>query len=339
MASGTFDSNTPGVPAVTADNTAATGPGSNGIYSIATSAADSAVYGEHRGTGIGIFGRGGPNGGEGVFGQTASGYTGVYGKNQNTLVSRGVQYFGYGADGAYGVGSGDYISETTAHGSNLVFISQGPAPDLTNKLSEARQRGVKAVVALPLVLFDDGHLRTGWQDLWTANIKTPIVSNGFQDTVAAFYLRDEPYLNASNRDDLNAIRDVLNALKAQVNADFPGTPTATFLSQTEVFSKGLDGSYVSMFDWVGFDCYDTWSNAYGTPGGMPTLIRILRSWLRDDQRMICGTGGSFTTRPNVSGHVRFDAELDDRVQYQYVAAGSHVRCQVHCSSGVSLAKL
>jgi hypothetical protein len=86
MPVGNFSSNTPGVPAVTANATAATGPGSNGVYGVTSSAADSAVYGEHRGTGIGIFGRGGPNGGEGIFGQTANGFSGVYGKNQNTIV-------------------------------------------------------------------------------------------------------------------------------------------------------------------------------------------------------------------------------------------------------------
>jgi hypothetical protein len=44
--------------------------------------ADSAIYGEHQGNGIGVFGRGGLNGGEGVFGQTGSGSSGVHGKNE-----------------------------------------------------------------------------------------------------------------------------------------------------------------------------------------------------------------------------------------------------------------
>lgn len=83
MPSGNFDSKAPGVPAVIA-RAFAHGPGSNGVYGITSSEVDSAVYGEHAKTGIGVFGRGGPNGGEGVFGQTASGSSGVYGKNTNT---------------------------------------------------------------------------------------------------------------------------------------------------------------------------------------------------------------------------------------------------------------
>ena len=86
MAPGTFNSNIPGVPAVAADATAQ-GPGSNGVHAFTSSGVDSAVYGEHRATGVGVFGRGGPDGGEGVFGQTASGSSGVYGKNTNTLAT------------------------------------------------------------------------------------------------------------------------------------------------------------------------------------------------------------------------------------------------------------
>jgi hypothetical protein len=83
MPSGNFDSKAPGVPAVIA-RAFAHGPASNGVYGITSSEVDSAVYGEHAKTGIGVFARGGPNGGEGVFGQTASGSSGVYGKNTNT---------------------------------------------------------------------------------------------------------------------------------------------------------------------------------------------------------------------------------------------------------------
>ncbi|PZR80515.1 MAG: hypothetical protein DLM68_19495, partial [Hyphomicrobiales bacterium] len=151
MAAGNFDSNTPGVPAVTADNTAATGPGSNGVHALTSSPADSAVYGEHTGRGIGVFGRGGSDGGEGVFGQTASASSGIYGKNTSTVVSRSVEYFGYFADARSGVGTGNYISETTANGANLVVIDQGSVSDLTTKLSEARLRGAKAII-------DIGHL-------------------------------------------------------------------------------------------------------------------------------------------------------------------------------------
>lgn len=67
------------------------------------------------------------------------------------------------------------------------------------------------------------------------------------------------------------------------------------LAASEVLDSRLGPSYVAMFDWVGFDAYDTWGSGYGTPpsycitgayGGMCTLINKLRSWLSSSQRMI-----------------------------------------------------
>jgi hypothetical protein len=85
------------------------GPGSNGIHALTSSNPDSAVYGEHTGDGIGIFGRGGINAGEGVFGQSGTNSSGIYGKNAagGTGVSgesnSGIGVFGISASGDAGV--------------------------------------------------------------------------------------------------------------------------------------------------------------------------------------------------------------------------------------------
>ena len=71
-----FESDTLLTPAVLARATRP-GPGSNGVHGIAGSPVDSGIYGEHTNSGIGVFGRGGPAGGEGVFGQTASASSGA----------------------------------------------------------------------------------------------------------------------------------------------------------------------------------------------------------------------------------------------------------------------
>lgn len=93
---GNFNSSIAGTAAVTATATG-TGPGSNGVHGSTSSANDSAIYGEHTTGGIGVFGRGGPNGGEGVFGQTASNSSAVYGKNTGG---------GYGVSGESSQGFG-----------------------------------------------------------------------------------------------------------------------------------------------------------------------------------------------------------------------------------------
>jgi hypothetical protein len=95
---GNFESSTPGVAAVTAS---ASG-GSNGAHCMTSSDGDSALYGEHLGGGIGVFGRGGPTGGQGVFGQTNSSSSGVYGKN----TSNGAGVVGESAGGAGVLGVG-----------------------------------------------------------------------------------------------------------------------------------------------------------------------------------------------------------------------------------------
>jgi hypothetical protein len=117
----TFISNLAGVAAVTANTTAINGPGSNGVHSITSSDSDSAVYGEHTGGGIGVFGRGGPTGGEGVFGQTASGFSGVYGKN----TSSGAGVTGEAVSGSGIVGTGFSGVQGTSSEGGVGVIGRG----------------------------------------------------------------------------------------------------------------------------------------------------------------------------------------------------------------------
>ena len=99
---GRFESSTPGVAAVIA-NASGTSSGSNGVHCMTSSNSDSALYAEHLGNGIGVFGRGGQTaGGWGVFGQTNSSASGVYGKN--TSNGAGAVGESAGGTGVLGVG-------------------------------------------------------------------------------------------------------------------------------------------------------------------------------------------------------------------------------------------
>jgi hypothetical protein len=109
LAAGNFDSSTPGTPAVTGSATQ-----SNGVHGITTSNKDSAVYGEHAGDGIGVFGRGGASAGQGVFGQTGSSTSAVHGENtSNGAGVVGVSQSGFGVVGE--------------SGSNYAFRAEGSA--------------------------------------------------------------------------------------------------------------------------------------------------------------------------------------------------------------------
>jgi hypothetical protein len=200
-------------------------------------------------------------------------------------VYQGVEYFGPFASAFDGHGSGDHTAEVVANGSNLTWIATGSLSTLIAKLQSAQSAGAKAVVILNPWLFQ--HNGSGfvaspdWQAQW-ADVASTIKSAGYADTVAAFYPLDEPYLNAAPGTQA-AMRDALTSMAAAIRAEFPTTPVGTILSYVEL-QIGYGPSYVSMFDWVGFDCYGPWENCNGST--MYALIATLRSWLSPSQRMI-----------------------------------------------------
>jgi hypothetical protein len=119
----TFESDTASTAAVLALATKP-GPGSNGVHGITSSPADSGVYGEHSGRGIGVFGRGGPAGGEGVFGQTANASSGVYGKN--TAGGAGVTGESTTGDGVSGKSTAGFgVSGTSSQSHGVHGLSFG----------------------------------------------------------------------------------------------------------------------------------------------------------------------------------------------------------------------
>lgn len=101
----TFVSTVANTAAVTA-SARGTGPGSNGVHGTTSSNSDSAVYGEHASSGIGVFGRGGPAGGQGVFGQTDSTDSAVFGENRNAGASYDDLHASVGVTGVSEVGTG-----------------------------------------------------------------------------------------------------------------------------------------------------------------------------------------------------------------------------------------
>jgi F5/8 type C domain-containing protein len=201
-------------------------------------------------------------------------------------VQQGVEYFGPFASAFDGHGTGDYTAEVVAAGSNLTWIATGDLSTLTAKLQSAKNAGAKAVVFLSGFLFQSvgdnkSVARSDWQTQW-ANVAQVIKAAGQADTVAAFYPLDEPYTNAVTGTEA-AMRDALTSMAAAIRSEFPTTPVAAILAYKEI-QAGYGPSYVSMFDWVGFDCYGPWENCNGSP--MSALISTLRSWLSPSQRMI-----------------------------------------------------
>ena len=194
-------------------------------------------------------------------------------------VFQGVEYFGFYHDAVDHGDVGNYMAETAANGANLTWIGGETVARIAPKLTEASQRGLKAMVDIDnLIRKSDGTLMAQGAELdaiWNS-VRT-VVQQAPAGLVAGFYLRDEPYLGL---DDAlkNTMKSRLTAVRALIRRDFPSIPVAVIVSVPEL---SLDSSYFAMFDWVGYDCYQacTATNHRG-------YTDALRSKLTPSQRMI-----------------------------------------------------
>ena len=209
-------------------------------------------------------------------------------------VYQGVEYFGYYGDAITWV-DGDRIQDTTAAGANLVWVGDGAATwkqTYPQRLAEASARGAKVVLYLYYQLFkpDKSELldNNQWLQNW-AEIKT-IIAAAPPDSVAAFFLADEPYDWP-----ISAIHDfkpaTMSTVTTEIRRAFPTIPIAVTITPWTL--KQRDGTWVSMFDWVGFDCYGKWGdcyNYYGEPLGMQWSIDTLGTWLKPAQSRMAVVG-------------------------------------------------
>ena len=186
---------------------------------------------------------------------------------------QGVEYMGWYADNFE---DADHTAETTAAGANLVWIRQGSAAEYAPRLQEAAQHGAKAVVVLELLSDQStGTPWPNWVQLWADLVA--VVKAAPPNVVAAFVIHDEPYGWGYTQQTLTTMANV-------VRRDFPSIPILVILAPDTV-DQDVGPSAVSMFDWVGFDCYGPWTHCWGNHD-MDTMIARVRSWLTPRQRMI-----------------------------------------------------
>ncbi len=123
---------------------------------------------------------------------------------------------------------------------------------------------------------------------------TAIKRAGYEDTIAGFYLKDEPYQSLlGNQNAMNTAHNNLKTVASWVKADL-AKPVAVIISLPELHNATIGATqpsaYLSMFDWVGFDCYGLWTNCRGYP--MTSHIARLTDLLGPSQRMIAVPQGS-----------------------------------------------
>jgi hypothetical protein len=183
-------------------------------------------------------------------------------------VYQGVEYIGYFGDAFEWLG--DYIGETTASGTNLVWIAGTTSTDtFAARLQEATAHGAKAVLVLSTILFSGTTLRSDWQSRW-ATIAS-IVRAAPANSVAALYPVDEPIGPGYLLTDLTTVI-------SRVRQDFPTIPIGVIFSPGDMGSPA-GPSWAALFDWIGFDCYRADCD-------LQWYRDTLRSWQSGSQRLV-----------------------------------------------------
>jgi hypothetical protein len=182
-----------------------------------------------------------------------------------------VQYFGYDDVGPRSVNMFEKIASTNVTDTATI---QHEVQGLTDTFKWAMTSGQK-VWLRPYDLF----MASDYKDR-IDKVLVPAIQ-AYPNAVAAIYIADEPFGNGGNPGGYPAEKASLTAIHDELKNYLPNTPIATVLQATAV--DWLDKSYFAntMFDWVGFDCYDTWANC-----NMDSRNKVLRSNLSPDQRMI-----------------------------------------------------
>jgi len=181
----------------------------------------------------------------------------------------GQKYFGYYASEMDGIGVMSDIDELAGK-SNFVFIHSG---DMRALLAHCRETGMKAVVSLGWLTFDENmRLYPDWQDRLT--FATDIMDK-YQDVIIANYILDEPFMNGAKHGvSVDEMYQYLESVGQFFKARYPAMPLAVIFSGDEL-NKGF--RVPPSFDWFGMDCYDGFSSCGGR--SIPDFYQLIKNEL------------------------------------------------------------
>lgn len=182
-----------------------------------------------------------------------------------------LRYFGFYASA---MGHWNFTRDLAPFG-NLTWIHVGSSldpdaaiPGLIERLGEARDVGVQAVLSIEPILFSD---RRGTprpddevEDL-LIELRARIELEGLLDTVAMIYPKDEPFREFVRHRDPSFIEEYVTGevfeavhrdlvrVNERVRLVFPEKPIGVILSGYDLYHRFF--SIPENYDWVGFNCY------------------------------------------------------------------------------------
>jgi hypothetical protein len=193
-----------------------------------------------------------------------------------------IEYFGYYASAMSGVGTGNYIQETSSH-SNLVWIREFCGQSEVSKLQQARARGMKAVLDVGCNFFDFRTLKL----LPEKEIERRLAGlipriQPYLDTIAAFYPLDEPFhIGKKKGISYGYMGEQLRTVNRVLKSLFPTIPIAVIITTEAINSPEV--RVPENYDWVGFDCYGSWVQCQES-GSIPSLYARMLAKLKPHQK-------------------------------------------------------
>lgn len=212
-----------------------------------------------------------------------------------------VQYFGFYASA---MAHWNFTRELAPF-TNLTWIHVGSgdrpvdgARETVERLREAREAGVSAVLSLEPFLFADaeGTPRTDEDiEAFLVELRARIEEEGLLDTVVLLYPKDEPFREFRRARDpdfwsqyvtgdvYDDIFEDLSRVNAHLETVFPDKPIGVILSGLELHHRFF--RIPESYDWVGFDCYDNLFEACEGRSFMQLYGRLLAK-MTPEQRLI-----------------------------------------------------
>lgn len=176
---------------------------------------------------------------------------------QNLFVSKDKRYGHLEYVGFYGSAMRHWnFTEELSGITNLTWIEVGDIDTAIDRIREAREHGVKAVLSVQPFLFNADYRVKSEYGSSLSELQQLIEFEGLTQHIAMIYPVDEPYLRARNSTATNRerIHHELLTINRDIQALFPGIPIGVIFNNKEVLRTGF--KIPESFSWVGFDCYE-----------------------------------------------------------------------------------
>jgi hypothetical protein len=221
-------------------------------------------------------------------------------------------YFGYFADGMKGVGTGNYLSETSSR-SNVHFISEEPLDYSAwkQKLNLARANNNQVIIMVQHVVYP-------WGDVIPhANAAERFATfykeiESYKDIIIGYYLFDEPYWNndlrTTNKKTLTEVYDGLQKATQAIKSKHSEAKVILTFAYPEI---ALNIKVPTAVDWVGINCYYDFGDNCTEPK-IDSMVNYIKQNMSSEQKFVLTLDGYKSTPSNDETTQR---KMIDRIKF------------------------